>query len=73
MAINFGHRELAKILLKDDSFPDYKHMRDDRGYTPLHIACLRGDFLIAQLLLKHDIEVGAKGLDGKTAYDLCLD
>ena len=72
MAIKFGHKQMAEMLLKDKVFPDYKNSRDDRGYTPLHIACFRGDSFMTQLLLNHKVEVDIRGYDGKTPSDMCI-
>ena len=74
MAIKFGHQELAKMLLGENQvFPNYKNVRDDRGYTPLHIASFRGDEFMVSLLLKNNAQVDIKGNDGKTPYDMCIE
>ena len=43
-AVNLQHFEFVKTLLREHgTFPNYKNMRDERGWTPLHIAAANGD------------------------------
>ncbi len=41
-----------------------------KKYTPLMIACLKGNKELVKLLLTHNADKGVKSEDGKTAYEL---
>ena len=54
----------VKELLKSN--PDLVFSKDDRGFTPLHLAAQKGHKDVAELLLANGADVNAKGNKGYT-------
>ena len=44
---------------KEVTTPSRVHKRNERGETPLHVACIRGDLRLAASLIKQGAEVNA--------------
>jgi len=55
-----GHAETIKSLIEHG---DDINARNNRGYTPLHLAATRGDSEVVQLLLENGAEVDAVATD----------
>ena len=48
--------------------PSRIHKRNERGETPLHIACIRGDLHLAASLIEQGAEVNARDHAGRLHY-----
>ena len=48
--------------------PGRVHKRNERGETPLHTACIRGDLRLATSLIEQDAEVNATDNAGTSTY-----
>lgn len=68
MASNEGHVELIDIFHRYGSYVDCraKTMR-----TPLHVACIRGNFSVIKALLHKGADVDAQDSDGNTPCHFC--
>ena len=66
-AIKRGDASSVEQLLQRGADPNVK---DQRGFTPLHMAVYSGSLEVVQLLLEHGANPDAKDVGGKTPYDL---
>ena len=60
---------MLRLLLDDfKDRPDLPHVdaRDKQSFTPVHVACMRGDVDAARCLLEHGCDVGAVNERGST-------
>ena len=46
------------------------HGVESEGYTPLHLASMRGHAVLVELLLSAGSDIGAKSLAGETPLEL---
>jgi len=58
--------DLKKVQDYCDDDEKYAMMRDDRNWTPLHMACSEGHVEMASLLLKYPVDVQFKNTSGET-------
>jgi ankyrin repeat protein len=68
MAAQTGEIEKLKELLQ--KYPQLVDTRDEDGRTPLHLAALRGNKEIVQLLFNKDVNIDARDIDGFTPMQL---
>ncbi len=59
-------REIQRLKAVIRNSPDLVNARTGSGYTPLHLAALKGESMVAEFLLGHGGEVDAKTPDGNT-------
>lgn len=63
-AVYENRGEAVAVLLEDASID--VNNRDDQGITALHLAAVKGDAVIARMLIEHGADPGAVNLEGKT-------
>ena len=59
-------REIQRLKAVIRNSPDLVNARTGFGYTPLHLAALKGESMVAEFLLSHGAEVDAKTPEGNT-------
>lgn len=64
------HEKIVKMLLDNRAEPN---VREQGGYTPLHVAAQNGDVEIILILLLGGADLNIKSSDGKTAMDIAMD
>ena len=68
-----GHFRLTKTILQDrKSFPNYKNGGDSNGWTPLHLAAMKGDPDMVSLLIKYNSQIEVRDNKGRTPKDLAI-
>jgi ankyrin repeat protein len=50
--------------------PDRINTKDTNGNTPLHLACIHGDYELVQLCLKNGADRNQMNNDGHTSYQI---
>lgn len=63
IASQYGHRDIAELLLENLSFPLHNPLHNQEDLTPLHLACRAGHAEICQLLTKHGAALDAVDSD----------
>ena len=65
-AIEQGNVEEVRRCLAEGADPNFKYLPDKHGYSPLHMACDRGQHTIARVLVESGAEVDRTDNMGKT-------
>lgn len=60
----------TKRILESDHKVDLNGIRN--GFAPLHHACVNGNINIVKLLIKHNVNVNLKTMDGRTPIKLAV-
>ena len=63
--------EESPAASKEVTTPGRVHKRNERGETPLHVACIRGDLRLATSLIEQGAEVNATDHAGISMY-VCI-
>jgi ankyrin repeat protein len=65
-----GEKDIVLYLLEKGADPN---VRENSGYTPLHIAAQNGDVDIIRALLFNGADLQAIGEDGKKPLDMAIE
>jgi ankyrin repeat protein len=59
LAARSGSKRIVSLILNEKGV-DKPHEKADNGLSPLHVACMRGHYDIAELLLEHGADLNEK-------------
>ena len=68
VAANEGHVELIGIF---GEFGGNLDCRSKNLRTPLHVACIRGNFVVIKALIQKEVNINAQDFDGYTPCHFC--
>ena len=67
-AISGGSLDIVKMLIARDI--PVKHLRDNKGWRPIHQAALNGHSAMIEFLMKNGADLNARTPSGKSAYNI---
>eukprot|EP00026_Physarum_polycephalum_P018793 Phypoly_transcript_20527.p2 GENE.Phypoly_transcript_20527~~Phypoly_transcript_20527.p2 ORF type:complete len:125 (+),score=20.45 Phypoly_transcript_20527:42-377(+) len=70
VACEENNAELVLQLIQNKSVDITQSNKDEKGYTPLHIACIKNSLKVAKILIKNGADVNAD-IGGTTSSPYC--
>lgn len=68
--IDVSNLQLAELLLKMGADVAINYQEPSNGFTALHFACIRRDYLAIKLLIDHEANININSYKGKTPRDM---